>query len=298
MLYKKLVTKKTKLTLVLAVSLILMAACSSKSDDESVNISEQAAESSSVSLVNVNNTDITDAEFSLAVQRTLGKNAALYMNEELEKKLLESLITSRAIAQKSESEMDKDDLVLLELKTKAYREELLVKSYLERHITPQPVTTEMVKKYYLENSEAFGGGVVKHFEYVQLVLPKGEDSSLAVAPITQIINSNDWQKASRLLEKQRPDWQLSYKKASLKAELIKEPLNSLVSKVAVGEVAPLKFEDGVYTLLRLNDEKVLPVKPLAEVSADIRKTLAPIQLKKSVRQISDAAIKQAKISRN
>ncbi len=286
---------KHSLTASSVVMTLCLFACT---DSNKITGTDQVEKDSSVKRATVNQSVITDDELNLAIHRTLGKNAALYMTDELEQKLLQSLIASRAIAQKSESEMSVDEKNELRLKTAAFREELLVKQYLGRHVTPQPVSTEMVKKYYLGNQERFGGGTIKSFEYVQVILNEGADAALAVQPLNVLSKQKNWQSAAIDLKEKQSDWSVTYKTASLKSKLIQEPIKSMLINLNVGEVAPLKFEGNSYTLLKLKAEKALAVKPLSEVSAEIRKLLAPIQIKKAVKLISDKAIADAEIVRH
>ena len=271
---------------------MFMGACSETTDSV---VEDTLGTAVSPIVVTVNGSPITEAEVELAIYRTLGENAELYINQEIEEKLIKSLVSSRAIAQKAESNMDDEELEVLRLKAAAYREELLVKAYLKKHITPKPVTTEMVKKYYLDNTEKFGGEAVKSFEYIQINIQKESDPSVVVRPLNNIKKSEGWKQAAKELEQANPAWQVNYKKAELKISLVRDPLKSLVKNHTVGEVAPLRFEDGVYTLLRIIDERVHPAKPLAEVSAKIRKLLAPLQIKQSVKEITNFALKDAQV---
>ena len=55
------------------------------------------------------------------------------------------------------------------------------------------------------------------------------------------------------------------------------------------------FIDGVPNLIRVVDERSATPKPLADVSADIRKILAPLQLRAAVRKASDEIVAASEI---
>lgn len=265
---------------------VLLAGCN---DDSKQALSDVPLEPSAT-LVTVDKTPITRAQLELTIERTLGESAPLYANEEVERKILESLVSSRAMALLAERELNAGEREQLELKTQAYREELLVRNYLAAHANPEPVTNEQVADYYNRYQDEFGGGVEKTFEII------ASDQDLEPAQRTELITllsgpqvqGNDWQKLVA-------DWRqagkpLQYRQSRLKLELLEQPLRSLVEPTAAGSIAPL-YVDGQLLLVRVTAEQKLPAKPLAEVSGQIREKLAPQALKQVVKSLSSEALK-------
>ena len=171
---------------------VLLAGCN---DDSKQALNEVPVEPSAT-LVTVDKTPITRAQLELTIERTLGESAPLYANEEVERKILESLVSSRAMALLAERELDASEREQLDLKAQAYREELLVRNYLEKHANPEPVTNEQVADYYNRHQDEFGGGVEKSFEII------ASDQDLEPAQRTELITllsgpqvqGKDWQK--------------------------------------------------------------------------------------------------------
>lgn len=265
---------------------VLLAGCN---DDSQQAISDVPVEPSAT-LVTVDKTPITRAQLELTVERTLGESAPLYANEEVERKILESLVSSRAMALLAERELDASEREQLDLKAQAYREELLVRHYLERHANPEPITNEQVADYYNRHPDEFGGGVEKSFEII------ASDQQLEPAQRTELITllsgpqvqGKDWQKVvAAWREAGKP---LEYRQSRLKPELLEQPLRSLVEPTAAGSIAPL-YVDGQLLLVRVTAEQQLPAKPLAEVSGAIREKLAPQALKQVVKNLSSEALK-------
>lgn len=281
------------ITRIMLITMLTITACSEK--DKAETTKAPVVDASEV-VATVNGESITSTELELAIERTLGSNAGLFMTDELANKLLQSLVASKAIAQKSEALLSAEELIMLDLKAKAFKEELLVKAYLEQNVTPQPVSAEMVKKYYLDNPSKFGGGSIKQFEYIQVQIPVKEDASKVVNALNKLSGHSDWVESADEIKTSQSSWTVSYKSASLNPNDLNEPLKALVSDTNVGEVAPLGVNGLVYTLVKVVSEKPLALKPLAEVSAEIRKTLAPLQLKQAVKQISDNALKEAVVT--
>lgn len=268
----------------------LLAGC----QDDSREALQAVPVEPSATLVTVDGTPITRAQLELTIERTLGESAPLFATDEVERKILESLVSSRAMARLAERELDPSERAELDLKAQAYREELLVRHYLQANATPEPVTTEQVADYYKRHPEEFGGGVEKSFEII------GSDQNLDEAQRAELI---------ALLsgpEVQGQDWEalvatwrgagkpLEYRKNRLKLELLEQPLRSLVEPTAVGAIAPL-YADGQLLLVRVTGEQQLPGKPLAEVSAAIREKLAPQALKQAVKSLSAQALKELKV---
>lgn len=269
----------------LALALLLVGC----KDDSKQALSDVPVEPSAT-LVTVDKTPITRAQLELTIERTLGESAPLFANEEVERKILESLVSSRAMALLAERELDASEREQLDLKAQAYREELLVRHYLEAHANPEPVTAEQVTDYYNRHQDEFGGGVEKSFEII------ASDQELEPAQRTELITllsssqvqGKDWQKLVA-------DWRqagkpLQYRQSRLKLELLEQPLRSLVEPTAAGSIAPL-YVDGQLMLVRVTAEQQLPAKPLAEVSGTIREKLAPQALKQVVKNLSGEALK-------
>lgn len=265
---------------------VLLVGCK---DDSKQALNDVPVEPSAT-LVTVDETPITRAQLELAIERTLGESAPLFANDEVERKILESLVSSRAMALLAERELDASERQQLDLKAQAYREELLVRHYLEAHANPEPVTAEQVADYYSRHQDEFGGGVEKSFEII------ASDQELEPAQRTELITllsssqvqGKDWQKLVA-------DWRqagkpLQYRQSRLKLELLEQPLRSLVEPTAAGSIAPL-YVDGQLMLVRVTAEHQLPAKPLAEVSGSIREKLAPQALKQVVKNLSGEALK-------
>lgn len=248
----------------------------------------------SATLVTVDGSPISRAQLELTIERTLGDSAPLFANEEVERKILDSLVSSRAMALLAERELDASEKQQLDLKAQAYREELLVRHYLQEHATPEPVSTEMVADYYNRHPEEFGGGVEKSFEIIASTteLDERQRSELITLLSGSETHGKDWQAlVAAWRSAGRP---LEYRQSKLRPDMLDQPLRSLVEPTAVGAIAPL-YTNGQLLLVRVIGEQKLPAKSLAEVSGAIREKLAPQALKKAVKELSSQAIQQVKV---
>ena len=91
---------------------VLLVGCK---DDSKQALSDVPVEPSAT-LVTVDKTPITRAQLELTIERTLGESAPLFANEEVERKILESLVSSRAMALLAERELDASEREQLDLK--------------------------------------------------------------------------------------------------------------------------------------------------------------------------------------
>jgi len=241
----------------------------------------------------VNQSPVTQSELELAVSR-LPQVAGL--NADVREKLLESLIKSRAMALMAESQLSLEEKHLLELRVRAFREELLVKDYIENHADAEPVSNAMVKEYYHAFPEKFGGAVRKRFEYVTVYRELEEhEVGKITAWLAEIKTRNDW---NRLVESAKlNDLPVKYQQADMRPELLQEPLKTSVANAKPGS-APVILERAQPYLVRVLEEAHTPPKPISEVSAEIRKRLAPVQLKKAIRQLSEQALQNVDVERN
>ena len=269
---------------------VLIAGC----EDKSTQALQDVPVEPSAILVTVDGSPITRAQLELTIERTLGDSAPLFANAEVEQKILDSLVSSRAMATLAERALSADESAQLELKAQAYREELLVRHYLENHATPEPVTSEMVADYYNRHPEEFGGGVEKTFEIIasNAALDNAQREALIALLSSPQVATQDWQK---LVEGWRSEGKpVEYRQSRIKPQLLEQPLRSLVEPTAQGQLAPL-YTNGQLLLVRVTAEQILPASPLAEVSGSIREKLAPQALKKAIKELSVQALQAVKV---
>lgn len=278
-------------TLGCLLAALLLAGCR---DDDGAEALAQVPVEPSATLVTVDESPITRAQLELTVERTLGESAPLFANDEVERKILDSLVASRAMALLAERELGASERAQLDLKAQAYREELLVRHYLEQHATPEPVTSEQVADYYQRHPEEFGGGVEKSFEIItsDQELDETQRAELIALLSGAEVQGNDWQK--RVAAWRAAGKPLEYRSNRIKPELLEQPLRSLVEPTAAGSIAPL-YVDGQMLLVRVTAEERLPARPLSEVSGEIREKLAPQALKQAVKSLSEEATRQVKV---
>lgn len=269
----------------LAPLVVLVTASCGDSPDEGVGENKQVA------VAFVNDTPVTQQQLESARSRfnVSGKPLDARFDDTLTK----SLVNSRAMALLAQEEIDDLTRELIEQKVHTYREELLVKEYLKRHAEPQPVTSSMVEDYYQRHPEDFSGGTRKEFEYFITTKEElAEDERKQVLEFFAGAKNKDKWEGLLGAYQQLP---LMYRKANARVGLLEQPLKTLVDKTAVDTVSSVHMGARIVVVRVLGEEKISP-KPLAEVSAEIRKKLAPIQLKNAVKEVSEKALDQVTVT--
>lgn len=273
------------------LSALLLAACGQqKSGEQSKEAVDDPAESSPV-LATVNGEAITQADVDFMISRTFSGAEQMLMDESLQAKVLDSLIASSAMRQKMLTDLPEDTLQDIESRTKAFREELLVKEYLVQHATPQPVSSKMVQEYYTQYPEEFGGGETRSFEMLATAQKPDEATRDKILDLAASLKGNaNWPAfgANNAVG-------LNYKKAQMQPGLFEPALENAIKSTPQGEVSEVAIVNGRPHIVRVLSVEKLPAKPLVEVSGEIRKKLAALQLKKAVKAASDTATSEATV---
>lgn len=240
-------------------------------------------------LAEVNGEYITEFDLQTAVNRTFSEADRLHVNSAVQEKLLQSLVVSRAIMQTAKNSFNAQDKSQIEARVQAFREELYVKSYLQKHVTPKPVSTEMVKDYYERNPEEFGAITQKEIEILTMAEGSSEsDINTFLENVPELKNDSNWSSLKKVNG-------LRYRKAMAGVGLISPELETVVINMTSQDKPSVVMVNTVPHLVRVIGTKHLPAKPLSEVSASIRKKLAPIQLKVAVKDLSDRVLSNTKV---
>ena len=277
----------------------LLLGCSEQPPDSSIEIEKVmpapvSLPGDEVVLARVNGSNITRYDLERAIQSTMDENSRRSLDSAVRRKILESLVAGRAIAQARMVDLNPEDDKVLERKVAAYREELLVKQYLAKHILPQPVTPEMVESHYQAHPERFGGKTIRTYEMIagSGVLTDQERDSL-LAALKNPDKNSDWPKWVKVLREQ--GLPVDYRKGQIDEKVLHPQVQKLMQPLEKGGPSRLGFIKGAVYLVRITDERKLPPRPLNEVSAQIRKSLAPVQLKAAVRKASEEVLETADV---
>jgi hypothetical protein len=264
-------------------------ACSSSSDEQPVRLSGEENV-----LATVNGSDISAYDLQQAVDASLGAAAQGMLDAQGRQSVLESLVAARAIGQAQEKELSAADRAALAKQVAAYREQLLVKMYLARHVKKEPVSRKMAQDYYDRHRDQYGEKTIKQYELItsgSALSDTARDRLLAA--LRNADKQKDWSAWSRKLEQN--GLPVAYKRGSCDPAILTADLRSQLAGLNPGQPANLAFADGVISLARVTAQTKVPARPFEEVSAGIRKTLLPVQLKKAVKKAAGQVLKEAEV---
>lgn len=240
-------------------------------------------------LARVDGSDVYQSDMDAAWSRTFSDVDALYADDAMEERLLKSLVASRVMARKAEATMSAEQMQEFDAVVKAWREEQLVKRYLAEHVTPQPVSNEMVESYYNKHPEMFGGGERRLYEVLSVQGTSNETTrDKAVALLGKAAEQKDWQHYAR--ENSSADFIVHYARARADSNTNDKALLAKLKTLSAGNTSAMSLAGGEATVLRVNAVEVIAPRPLIEVRDDIRRRLAPVNLKAAVKEAMDTAL--------
>jgi hypothetical protein len=270
-----------------------LIACSPPNDETTTEPEKETDSGNSLVLARVEGKAITEADLHRALERNFSDSTLLLSDEGLRSNLLKSVMASKAMGIVSTKELSVKTLDEIKQKVKSYEEELLVKEYLLLHAIPEPVSNQMVSDYYYNNLSQFGAEKIKLIELVKTnVHPSVEQRDEFLAQLTTIKNNANW---AQYTKDNNKNIGLRYQKIKLQRGLLDKATEAAANKLNAGEVSNVVFIEGVPTIIRLLEVQTIVAKPLAEVSAEIRRKLAPIQIKKAVKKASEKALNDVQV---
>lgn len=243
---------------------------------------DQAAIEKGNVLATVDGSPITRVDLDIVLVKTIGYGNALKLDTEGQQKFLESLVISRAMANAVTKELSESQMRKIERETKAYREQLLVKKYLNRHAEPRNVTDESIKRYYDAHPERFGGKKLRRYEMIfASASKKGDQRQSLIQAMNDIKDVPAWQP---LVSKLRTQGQsLQYRTGLVDSKVFHPRLQVLVESLKLNQSSELTFIEGKPYIVRIISEQRQTSRPLADVRADIRKILVLEEFRKATK---------------
>ncbi len=231
-------------------------------------------------LVKVGESVIRQSQFDAMMERlSLATNGV--KNELLEEKVLQGLVRTRTLALNASQQMSNDEKLSLEAKVQAYKDELLAQIYIQKNITPEPVSTAMVNEYYQKHLDDYSTPGKIRFETISTTSTNLDDDSLGsvLDVLSKAKNNDDWKNyTATLRQKNLP---VEYKSALMLPSSISKVLRARVDGLETGKVSDIITDENIYVIKLINREPD-SVKPVYAVSNDIRKKLAPLKLKEQL----------------
>jgi PPIC-type PPIASE domain len=247
-----------------------------------------------VVLAKVGGKPISQYDVDQLAGRTLGKLGGETVRLSAQGKLLEGLIQSRAIAAAAEKELTPLEKLAVEREVAGFREQLLVRGYVDRHAPPAPVSQPMIEEYYRSHPERFGGKTRHLCEVVGATRDLSPDERNRVMKALQDAQrQTDWKAwVETLTKKQLP---VSLTSTADDDQLLVARLGELIRSLKPGAPSQVVLISGRPYVARLNGEEKAQPRPLAEVRADIERLLSPAQLSSALEKVGKEARTQVEV---
>ncbi len=245
-------------------------------------------------LAEVNGKKIHRQDLDATLVDMFGEYQASMLDEAGRKKALESLVASKALTDMALKKMDRDTLRSIELKTERHRENLIINAYVKENIAPEPVSEKMVEDYYQAHLDKFGQKKLRQYELLStgsVLTDPLRDKLLAAF---EKAKNNKPEAIQKLLKTKGFD--IGYHKGVSGEKTLPPRLRDFIDGQPLNKLSSITFIDGKAYAVLVNKEITQPAKPLSEVSREIRKSLAVMQLKKAIKSLSEQALQQAKVN--
>jgi hypothetical protein len=197
-------------------------------------------------------------------------------------KMLESLVLAKLMAHKQSQTMSHKQRQQLEIEVNAYREERLVHHYLNQNIEAKPPTSQQVNDFYQTNKQRFGGGIYAHSQTFLLSDDCQLDDSV----------SSDAVKLKASLQATA-----CQSNKTRKTRLVKDLAKTMnVTPQDLKPGTPLwLMSDRGQTITFIEKIETRQAKPMVEVASDIRKMLAPAQLRMAIAKTRVELLKETDV---
>jgi hypothetical protein len=277
-----------------AVSLLVTGCGSSDKPAPQATAPQAVAAEHRDVLARVNGQPLHALDLEVAITNMLGAEQGAMIDERVRQKVLQSLVMNSSMAQAAQTELSADEMAWIEAKTKAYRDQLLAKEYLRQHSAPEPVTQEMVRAYYEEHPERFGGKLERVYELLlETEKPDASQRDAIMQRLSDGAQHNDWKAYAAELVAQ--GYSVQFRTGKENEQLLHPGLLGLIRPLRKGQVSQVTYLGGKAHIARIVSEARTPARPLQDVSTEIRKMLAPLQMKKAVQEISEQVLSAARV---
>jgi len=243
-------------------ALCLLSACSDNSPEV---VNDKAVARASSAYVTQGDIDHHLQRFDPAARMAIIDDKQQYH------RLVESIALTRVMAQKQQASMTPEQRHDFDLAIQAYRDQMLAKSYIEKNVQRQVPDRKAVEEYYQAHASEFGQR--KQYTVTEIQVP---DSCALSKPLLEPVLNK-----ARISELQKMGCKLSSSERKVTAEQVAEYYPAL-KETLVADYAYWSNVAGIPLLLSVTAVTELPARPLSEVTAEIRRRLAPEYLKQSL----------------
>lgn len=247
-----------------------------------------------VIIAEVNGETISLYEVNEVLANVVGQKNPRHVDVEAKKKIAQTIVLSRMIVQEAKKTLPAEVLAQIDFKADYFREQQIIKTYLNKHAKPKLVSNELVAKYYQDHPEKFGAKTIKEYELLTTGEVNEQTRENTLTQINSAASEKDWVKLAAHIKKAGID--INYSKGRSDSRILTKNLQTVINGTAAGKVSrPILLDNKYYLARVLSEDKIAP-KPFKNVALKIQKMLQPRELKKSVDTVRENLQKDADIT--
>lgn len=235
-------------------------------------------------------------DLDFAAEQALGNLADVALDGSTREEILESAITSRAIAQLREAELSSRESAELDKRVAAYRERLLVEGYLAVHAEVREVPEEELRAYYDAHPEKYGSKPQRSFElaFVELGSDPTSRGSL-LQELSKVRDAADWREG--VAEAQGRGLPLGFRRGDVELASLPPRLRDSAVELEAGEETNLIMLGSRAYVLRVTSVGRRAGKSFREVRGRIAQILRPRATRDAILSIQKQVLDQVKVLR-
>jgi len=245
-------------------------------------------------LATIDGVDINESQLDSLLINMFGKYKAAQMDAKSRQRALDSMLAGYALTQEALGQLPKNQINIIEEKTRRYRENLLINAYMQTKMDAATLSSEKIKDYYKNNIEEFGSKSIKEYQLLTTQKALEEESrDKFLETVSKNRKKENLTAIKESLEKRAFDVKLHT--GVLDKNLLGQRLYAFIDSQSLNKISEITFIDGKPYIVMLTSIKTSKAKPLNEVRDTIRKSLVLKQLKQTIKEQSTVALEKSNI---
>lgn len=287
---------------IMTLLLSLLLACDSGSESQLSAEKDKVSFEAGDVLATIDGVEIRESQLETVIVNMFGEYKAAQMDAQSRNRVLDSMLAGYALSKMALVNLPEKNIKTIEEKTRRYRENLLINTYMLTKMDASDLSSEKIKSYYEANLDKFGKQAVKEYQLLTTRTELAEESrDKYLAVISNYINNEKLPKKllaiKQLLEKQPElqNYDVQLHSGVLHKNLLNPHLYTFINAQALNEVSEITFINNKPYLVIITAEKTINAKTLSEVRDTIRKSLILKQLQQTIKEHSADALTKSNI---
>ncbi|MER2491320.1 peptidyl-prolyl cis-trans isomerase [Catenovulum sediminis] len=244
-------------------------------------------------IAEINGKPILQSQLDFELERTLSNVPDIFVDQRVQKRVLDSMILSHLMADIQSQQMDADEMSQLDKEVAAYKQKKLVERYIRQHVEAQPVTKQQVKDYYQKHQQEFGQKEIKFWRRIRVENVTQHPHAQAIAARLSALDSID-----DLVNTNIEGLAAVVSEGTNDQDNLQAQFQHLLAGIAAGEISDLQIDGQAMYRIAVTKAYIQPAKPLDQVQRDIQKRLSQQAWKQAIKAHGEKLRAQAEIKIN